>query len=83
MKPCIYIEITCPIHEEVRMALAEIPSTEIAICPVCSRMKLWSFLGAGMTSRTLPFFEVLKEHRNWNREHRDPRYQHQERMAAL
>ncbi len=83
MKPCVYIEITCPKHEEVRLVLKTFPLAEIAVCPGCGFPRPWVMLGAGLTSRELPFHEVLREHRNWNREHRDPRYQHPERLASL
>ncbi len=66
MKPCVYIEITCPKHEEVRLVLREFPLTEIVVCPGCGYIRPWTMLGAGMTCRELPFHEVLREHRNWN-----------------
>lgn len=97
MKTVVYIEINCPIHEEVRMALAEFPPKELVVCPIgnCGRIRVWTLLGDGRTTLALPFFEQLKECRNWNREvpSEDPetirkrvvrkQYQHQERQSAL
>jgi hypothetical protein len=76
MKTVVYIEITCPIHQEVRMGLAEFPDSKFTICPCCpkerdltdSRLQ-WVILGGGMTAQELPIVERLNDLWNWKRFH--------------
>jgi len=59
LRPCIYIAFRCSHCGPVRQAIAELPTQAVIACPECSRECAFLLLGSGLTSRNLPFHQVL------------------------
>jgi len=60
---CVYIALHCPACGALRQALHELPSSEAVSCPRCGTSSVFVLLGAGLTTRALPFYEVLSRER--------------------
>ncbi len=58
LSPCAYIALQCSHCGDVRLALAQLPSSAVIRCPQCGVPCRFVLLGRGFTRRTLPFFEV-------------------------
>jgi DNA-directed RNA polymerase subunit RPC12/RpoP len=59
LRPCIYIALRCSRCGSVRHAIAELPAQAVIACPECSQECTFVLLGLGLTSRSLPFHQVL------------------------
>ena len=58
LSPCIYIALSCSRCGSVRQAIAELPAQAVIACPECARECTFVLLGSGLTSRSLPFYQV-------------------------
>ena len=59
LRSCIYIALRCSHCGPVRQAITEIPTQAVVACPECSKECGFVLLGSGLTSRNLPFHQVL------------------------
>jgi hypothetical protein len=59
LRPCIYIALSCSRCGSVRQAIAELPAQTVIACPACSQECVFVLLGFGITTRNLPFHQVL------------------------
>ncbi len=57
---CFYVSMRCPRCGGIRLAVAELPQSDMLPCPHCERPCSYFLLAAGLTSRLLPFFESLR-----------------------
>lgn len=55
---CVYIALRCSQCGELRQALSCLPVSETVLCPECGTPCSFVSLGAGLTSRPLPFYEI-------------------------
>ena len=58
LSPCTYIALQCSHCGDLRLALAQLPSSAVIRCPQCGVPCRFVLLGRGFTRRTLPFFEI-------------------------
>ncbi|HKV91717.1 MAG TPA: hypothetical protein VJW20_04110 [Candidatus Angelobacter sp.] len=58
LAPCVYIGLQCSQCGDVRQALCDLPAGETTLCPQCGTLCCFARLGAGLTSRELPFHEI-------------------------
>jgi hypothetical protein len=58
LRPCVYIAFRCSQCGFVRQAIPELPTQAVIACPECNQECTFALLGAGLTSRSLPFHQV-------------------------
>jgi len=58
LSPCIYIALSCSRCGSVRQAITQLPTEAVIACPGCGRECTFVLLGSGLTSRSLPFYQV-------------------------
>jgi len=59
LRSCIYIALRCLRCGAVRQAITEVPAQSVVACPECGLECSFVLLGPGLTSRSLPFYQVL------------------------
>ena len=57
---CLYLTIHCAKCENVRQGRPDYPKSSTMPCPQCGTESRFTVLGAGITRRPLPFYEVQK-----------------------
>lgn len=61
LHPCVYLGMQCSTCGQVRQALSLLPDSATIACPACGRLCDFILLGAGLTTRKLPFHEIVHE----------------------
>ena len=59
LRACIYVALRCSCCGSVRQAIAEPPAQGVVACPECSQECTFVLLGSGLTTRKLPFHQIL------------------------